>query len=117
MVTTYHRNTINIPNSRCAFDSQYPMCFDVENPRAIYSHANNTYTLSSSNWATFSCMAGPDDVGECWHSSTMLAWTTIPIDADVKRSIIIRSQNEQEAYIWLSCYCGGKSFSDEYEVD
>ena len=117
MVMDYHSNTINIPNGKCGSNNQYPMCFDLNNPRAVYSHPNNSYTLSSSHWETFWCIGESNDAGKCWNSDTELGWLTIPVDAEIKRAITIKTQSEQQGYVWLSCVCGGKSLSDEYEID
>lgn len=121
MVMDYHYNFVNIPNGRCGqVTDRYPMCFSLVNPHAVYSNSGSSYTLiGSSHWDRLTgndCLVGVHDMARCWESDTELGWTHVPVDAEMKRPVII-TPNQNTAYLWVTCWCGSKMITNEYEVD
>lgn len=121
MLTDYHYNFVHLPNGRCGqHDDQYPTCFALVNPHAVYSHATNEYTLTGSDdWDALTgsdCFVGVDDLAKCWESDTSLGWFTIPIDADMNRAVVIQP-GQSTPFIFVPCMCGSVTITNEYQVD
>ena len=119
MVTDSHENVVIIPNGKCGkATSLYPACFSLVNPRAIYSHSSNSYTLIGSNhWdPAAQCFVGVNDLAECWSSDTLLGWATIPIDAEMKRTVTIQP-GQTTPYVWATCACGIKVITNDFQVN
>jgi hypothetical protein len=64
----------------------------------------------------FDCFVGVDDLAKCWASDTSLGWLTIPIDADMKRALVIQP-GQSTPFIFVSRMCGSVTITNEYQVD
>ena len=118
MLTSFHRNTVNITNGKCKKGINYPFCFgDLGSPEIEYTHENDGHHLLDYDWGLLDCIGPVNDLGECWSNGTALGWLTIPIEAEGSRRIPI-SFGDTQQYAWFPCLCPIKTtYSPVYEVD
>ena len=118
MLTSSHRNTVDISNGKCRGGSNYPFCFgELGSPEIEYTHENDGHHLLDYGWELVDCIGPHNSLGECWGNGTSLGWLTIPVEAEGSRRISISFQDAQQ-YAWFPCLCSVKTtYSPVYEVD